>query len=227
MSGTGQAGKLDLRKGLARIGWLVLVALVVLVPLSIRVAWEGSAELEKAEAAAATSRVDDEVVHLGRAARWRLPLAGHDEVALARLMELGLAHEDAGERDQALVAYREARRAVLATRSFGLPDEETFHRANERIAALMAAQERDLGMDLSGEADQEHYHLALLEEVPGPNRTRSGFAALCFLAWLIATAGFVMRGLDAQGRLRTKTAVRWGGASIVLLIAWMVLMRNA
>jgi hypothetical protein len=50
---------------------------------------------------------------------------------------------------------------------------------------------------------------------------------LAFAGWLVASAGFVLRALDAQGRLRSRPAVRWGGASLLLLIAWAVLLRFA
>ena len=53
----------------------------------------------------------------------------------------------------------------------------------------------------------------------------SSLAALCFIGFVITAVGFVMRGLDVHGRVRPKVAVRWGGACLVLMIAWMVLMR--
>ncbi len=230
MSGdAGRGSRLAVRRAAWRLGWVGLLAAAVLAPFAIRAAWEGRAELAAAELAAAEERRDDEIVHLGRAARWRLPLASHDEVALERLMVRGHEHEQRGVegRLDALAAYREARRAILATRGFGLPEADRFHAANERIAALMAEQERDLGMDLSGKEDQEAYHLALLEQVPGPDPTRSGLAALAFLSWVIASAGFILRALDAQGRLRPRPALRWGGASLLLLVAWVALMVGA
>lgn len=91
----------------------------------------------------------------------------------------------------------------------------------------MAAQERELDMDLSGADRREEYHLALLEQVPGPDPLRGAAAALAFAAWLVTSAGFVLRALDAQGRLRPRAALRWGGASLVLLVAWSVLLRFA
>lgn len=216
----------DHRPWLRRVGLLALIAAGVLAPLSIRATWEGRAELEAAEAAAAETRHDDEIIHLGRAARWRVPIASHDERALERLMTVGAEHEQRGAegRLDALAAYREARRAILATRTLGIPEPDVFHAANQRIAALMAAQERELGLDLSGEGRQEDYHLALLEQVPGPDPLRGAGVALAFVGWLVASAGFVLRALDAQGRLRRRAAVRWGGASLLLLIVWAVLL---
>ncbi|HEY0137997.1 MAG TPA: hypothetical protein VGB85_28120, partial [Nannocystis sp.] len=66
-----------------------LIVLGVAAPLLGRVAWEGQAELRAAQAAAERGRVDLEIVHLGRAARWRSPVSGHDDAALERLMAVG------------------------------------------------------------------------------------------------------------------------------------------
>jgi hypothetical protein len=201
----------------------------VLTPLAVRVAWEGHAELEAAEQARAEELLAQEIEHLGRAARWRLPVASHDEIALERLLVIGEEQEALGDAgiQTALMAYREVRRALLATRSWGIPHEDLFARANQRIAALMAIQERAFGTDLSGRGEQEAYHLELLERVPGPDPLRANLAALAFIAWIVASGGFVLRALDAHGRLRPRPALRWGAASLLLLIAWMVLLRFA
>lgn len=214
-------------RGLRPTLMVVAVLVVTLVPLVLRVAWEGRAELVAAEEAAGIGDFEAEVIHLGRAVRWRLPIAGHDEEALERLVALGTAREAAHEDQLALMAYREARRAILATRAVGLPHEETFHDLNRRIARLMAEQERQFDTDLSGVGDPYAYHLALLEAVPGPNPVRGHLAAWAFVGWLVATAGFVLRALDARGRLRLRSAVRWGLASLATLVAWAVLLRFA
>jgi hypothetical protein len=227
MSDPGVPASSRLRRWQRRAVWLTVGLLAVLAPLCGRVAWEGRAEQQEAARAAAEGRGDDEIVHLGRAARWRLPLFSHDQDAIARLMQLGAEHEARGPegRDMALAAYREARGAIVATRALGLPDEDAFDAANARIAVLMAEQERELGMDLSGEGRQEAYHRALLDVVPGPDPLWAALVALSFLAWVAATAGLTLRALDAQGRLRPRPALRWGAASLLLLVAWMVLLR--
>lgn len=209
--------------------WLVGAVLVALAGGTVagRVAVEGRAELELADRAAEAGDLDEEILHLGRAARWRLPLARHDERALERLMALGEAKEAEGadSRQEALAAYREARRAILATRSLRLADPGTFHEANRRIARLMAEQEREYGTDVGGTGDPEAWHLARLEEVPGPDPVRGGLASLAFLGWAVTAAGFSLRGLEARGRLRLPQAAWWGLANLALLVAWMVLLR--
>lgn len=222
---------LELRESVAvrRTLWIVLLALAMVVPLAVRVSWEGRAELEAADQAREQAQVEREILHLGRAARWRLPLADHHQQALERLLELGDEHELRGDDGVqiALSAYREARGAILATRSLGVPDPELFQELNWRIARLMAAQERAFGIDLSGTGEQEAWHYALLEQVPGPDAHMGTAMAIAFVSWVAATVGFMLRAIDARGHVRARAAIHWGGASLVLLVAWMVLLRYA
>lgn len=215
--------------GLVRAAWILGVALAVLAPLFGRAAWEGRAEMEAAQAAAAQGDLEGQMRHLGRAARWRLPLARHDEEAIAALLALGEQLEARGPeaRETALVAYREARRALISTRAWGVPQPEALQRANERIAALMAAQELEFSSDLSTTGEQEAWHRAKLFELPGPTPWRANLAALAFVAWVGVTVGFILFAIDAHGRLRPRPAVRWGILVLLLLVAWMVLTRLA
>lgn len=217
------------RRAGQRLGWGLLITAAIVLPLVGRAAWEGRRELELAAQAAETRDLDAQIEHLGRAARWRVPGFGHDERAVDALMELGAAAEargDAGSQ-RALAAYREVRRALLGTRGLFVPQRERFHEANERIAVLMAAQEERFGTDVGGRGDPYGYHLELLEEVPGPAPGRALVAALSFVAWLGSVAAFFVRGLDERGHLRPAPAVRWGAASLLLLVGWMVALRYA
>jgi len=212
-------------------GWVVLGLALLAAPLVGRAAWEGRAELRAADAARDQDDKDVEIEHLGRAARWRVPGLSHDEVALDRLETLAVNAQAHGEQDHiALAAHREIRRALLATRSFGVPHPDRFARANAQIAALMAEQERTFQTDSSGGVaadDLEAYHRGLLDRVPGPNPWRANLAGLAFVAWLVTSAGFVLRGLDGEGRLRARPALRWGGGSVVMLVTWAVLLATA
>ena len=210
---------------------VVALCLAAMLPLVVRTIWEGRAELVEADRAALEGRPQEEIIHLGRAARWRMPLARHDDEALARLMVLGETHEKVGKRELALDAYRETRRAIYATRGFSIPHPETLKRANARIATLMAEQERDFGRFEEGvdpaEALEERrkWHLAKLEAPVGPDPVGSRLSAIAFVGWIVCGVGFVLRGLDAHGRLRVRSAVRWGIGCLLLMVAWMVLLR--
>lgn len=213
------------RRPAIALGGLVLV----LVPVVGRVVVEGRAELAAADEARARGEHDAEIEHLGRALRWRMPGSGHDEAALERLWALGEAEEARGAegRDAALAAYRELREGLLATRAWGIPHREQWEAANERIAALMGAQEREHGMDSSGIGDPEGFHRARLHEAPGPEPIRGNLAALAFAGWVACTAGLLLQGLGPRGRLRPRPALRWGTGAVLCLVAWAVLLATA
>ncbi len=209
--------------------WSVAVGGAFAVPVVVRVGWEGHDALDRAAQAQRAEDDDLQIEMLGRAARWRMPGLGHDEEALAQLVALGEAAESQGAdaRPRALAAYREVRRALLATRAWQVPHRDVFDDVNVRIARLMAAQEEAFGTDVGGQGDPYSYHLQLLQDVPGPDPVRGNLAALSFLGWLAAGVGFVVLGIDAKGRVRPRPAARWGVLSLVLLVAWAVLLATA
>lgn len=203
--------------------------MAVVVPIVLRVAYEGRAELAAADEARAQGDSAGEIEHLGRALRWRLPVADHDERALERLWSIGREQEQQGPegRGQALAAYRELRSGLLATRVWSVPQRERWEAANERIAVLMAEQEREQGTDLSGTGDPEAFHRAVLAREPGPEPIRGNLAALAFVGWVVCGVGFVLRGLGPRGRLRPRPALRWGLGGLLCLLAWAVLLAGA
>lgn len=215
-----QAPRVPLAMVRRAVLWGALGVVALAVPIAVRAAVDGRAALAEAEA---TEDLDLRIERLGHAARWRLPLASHDEAALDALLEIG----ESAEAEASLAAYREARRAMLATRAWGLSDPARFTAVNERIASAMAAQEEADGTDVGGRGDPYAHHLALLEQVPGPDPVRAGIAAWSFVAWLVALVGFVGRGLDDKGRLQARPATRWGLAVLLLLAMWTVLLATA
>lgn len=203
--------------------------IAVWLPLWLRVAVEGQHELERARRARAQHEPSREIEHLGRALRWRAPLLDHDERALDRLWTIGQQQRDRGAagRPMALMAYREVRRGLLATRVWGIPHRERWVQANEHIAALMAEQELALGIGGDSPTDPADHHRAQLERVPGPEPVRGTLAALAFVGWIAAVVGFLLRGLDRAGRLRPRPALRWGLGAVLALVAWTVLLAVA
>ena len=199
------------------VGITVAIGIVV-VALGWRYAWEGEAELQAAEEARAKGELRAEVVHLGRAARWGVPLATHDERALDRLETLGARAEAEVELEHALLAYREARASLLASRTArGTSDPPRMRRVEERIAILMGAQEELFGTDISGEGAQVAWHRSRLQSVDAPNPSgwRSLGRAFALLVFAVGSAGFVTSALDATGRVRPTYALSWG--AVVLM----------
>ncbi len=210
-----ERGKLPVARRLAVI---VGAFVLVLLPLCVRVLVDGRAELAQADAAAEAGDPDGELVHLGRAARFRLPLAEHDDIALARLAELARSAEGADEVTVALAAWRELRRALIGTRVIDVSDPALLAEANAAIVELMVREARAEGRAIARERWTEE-----LDQDLAP-RGRSLLAALCMAGWLFACVGFFARGIDGKGRLDPKPARRWGGAVLGLLIAWILLM---
>jgi hypothetical protein len=194
-----------------RIGVVVVLAVL---PLVVRVAWEASAEMSAAAAAREAGDEETEVIHLGRALRWRLPLASHDEHAIARLLEIG---ETADDPARALVAYREIRSGLLGSRALDLPHADTLHDVDARIATIMAA----------GDADAEAVRLAELRVASDDSRVGKAVAALAWIAWVVASARFLMHGIDARGRLVPGVGTRSGLLALALLVGWMIAWRLA
>ncbi|HET6582677.1 MAG TPA: hypothetical protein VFG69_04505 [Nannocystaceae bacterium] len=209
--------------GARGLGWLLAFA----APLVVRAMIDARAELQLADEASAAGDGDAEIEHLGRALRWRVPFATHDEVALDRLFAIGEAAEKAGDELSALAAYREARGALLATRVLDVPHADARTELEARIAGVMAAQELRYGTDTSHGGDLEAHHLALLQATPGPSPVRATIAATTFVAWVVASLAVLLRGIDGTGRVRKRPAVLWGLASIACLVGWMIAWRFA
>lgn len=197
-----------------RVLRIAAVAILALGALVVRVSCEASAEIELAAAARAAGDEHDEVIHLGRALRWRLPGASTDEAAIARLLEIGESSQDPA---QALVAYREIRSALLGSRALDVPHADVLRDVDERIATLMSADDADA-------VAVRHAELRVASE---SSRVGRAIAALTWIAWVLASAGFLLRGIDARGRLVPVAGTRWGLAAITLLVAWMVAWRVA
>jgi hypothetical protein len=226
-------------------GWLFAPAVIVacLLPPVIRIYLEGKAELEAAQRAANEHQVEDQIVHLGRAARWYLPIPSHDDEALLLLIEIGeqsaprlegngvaVAEENAENADGdglevALRAYREARGAILATRTWEVAHPQTLADLDRRIAQLMAEQERRLGTDLSGIGDPYHHHLALLESVPAQRSRGTWMASATCLAWVAMTVLVISRATQSRDRASKRWTLLMGIVSAFGLILWMVLLR--
>jgi hypothetical protein len=203
--------------GTRRLAYASL-ALFVVAALLVRAWLDGRAQLREADAMARAGDLDGEIRHLGRAARWRLPLAEHDELARARLRELAERETEADHVPEALAAWRELRSALLATRTIDVVDPEQLAVANAAIVELMVQEAHATGSP----ADSARW-AAELDEDP-TSRGRSLSAAACFTAWLVACIGFFIQAIDGKGRLEPRPALRWGAAVLVLLVAWIALM---
>ena len=201
-----------------RLGLIAGVVALVLAPLLVRTAVDGRAELARADEAGEAGDRDAEIRHLGRAARFRLPLAQHDDQAINQLHALAVDAQSAGEITTSLTAWRELRSALIGTRTLDVPEPELLAEANAEIVELMVEEARASNRPIARDRWAEE-----LEQDLQP-RHRTLLAALSFAAWLVSCIGFLARGIDAKGRLIPRPALRWGGSALLLLILWILLM---
>lgn len=198
------------RRGLVRAGWVLAFA----APLLLRVAWEGRVELRAAGEAADHGDIDGQIVHLGRALRWRLPIGGVEHEAAAELVAIAERAEQDGDLATALAAARELRSALLGSRDLAVPQADALADADARIARLMALSSRDGVVD-------EAAQLRRLQGASASSPARASVAALAFVGWAVASFAFLRRGIDGKGRFQQPAATRLGVLVLAALLAWL------
>jgi hypothetical protein len=185
------------RTPLSRVSRGVALVLLALAMATVRVVWSSRVEWKAAAAAEGEQRI----AHLGRAARLYAPGNPYSRRGLDELVALGRA---GGPTE--LSAWRAARSAVLATRSFYTPRREVLDEANARIAQLMAAAEPDSRGPV---AARQAWHADRLAQDDAPSVGWSLVALLGLAAWVGSAVGFFLRAVDEQDRLRRRPAVTW------------------
>ena len=179
-------------------------AILITATLAIaatRVVWSSRTEYRAAMRASG----DDEIAHLGRAARLYAPGNPYSRRALDKLA--GIGRSEPLDSVRALAAWREARSAILATRSFYTPRRALLDEADAHIAALMADAEHPA--DAEARAKAERWHLLRLADHPAPALSWTLLALFGLLAWIGCAVGFFLRGIGPDDRLRNRAAVIW------------------
>lgn len=198
-----------------RVGRGVAIAGVLILVLAVRVVSASSAELREGDRLRERGDVDSSIAHYRRSARWYAPGNPYSSEALDRLAAIGAEAEAQRDPDRALAAWRSARGAILASRSFYVPHRERLAQADEHIATLMAEQPAP-PID-AGRTPEElrAVHLALLREVPRPALGWALLALLGLTTWILAAFAFVTRAIDEDDRLVGGAARVWGTVWIV------------
>jgi hypothetical protein len=210
------------RPRLRKVGLVALAVFVCLGVVVTRAFLDGRAALSRGDRAAAAGDIDEAIAEWRRAARWYVPGAPHVDGAYERLEAAGQAADQAGDLTRALAAWSAVRSSVLSTRSFYTPFPTRLAQANERIAALMARQEKaaDPGKD---EEARRAWHAGLLARDDAPSVGWSIIALLGFALWVGGGFLFSWRGVSATGdRLDRKTAARAGVMIALGLVVWML-----
>jgi hypothetical protein len=187
-----------------------LLAILVAI-VAVRVVWSSRGEWR----AAASVTGDDEILHLGRAARLYAPGNPYSRRAVDKLAAIG--REDAA---RALPAWRELRSALLATRSFYTPHRALLDEANGHIADLMADADKGHDRDKA-----RAWHEARLAQDEAPSVAWTLVALAGLAAWIGCALGLVLRGVGDDDRLRPRVALRWalgvaGGLALFFMGLW-------
>lgn len=206
-----------------------VLALIALGLMTLRVLWSSHGEWREAERCLAENDAPAAVDHFGRAARLYAPGSPWVERSLGRLAEMALGAEDHQDDSLALMAWRELRSSVLATRSFYTPHPAALERANQHIARLMARTEDPKASVPPGAklAARERWHAARLGQDDAPSVLWSVLALLGLMGWIGAAIGFLLRGIDEEARLRKAAAIRWGLGIVAGLGLFLIALSRA
>ena len=207
-----------------RLGAMVLA--VVLLSAWGRAWVEGARYTERAAVAEQEERFDDALLEHRRAAQWYVPGSPYPRASLERLIALGDAALVAGDVSNALVAWRNARIAVLSARWLVVPNADLLPGLHERIGQAMAVQAARGG---APDAERAAAYTAQLDawRTRQPNPWLGLLASLGFIAWLITLGGLAWRSWDAAGGWQRSATLRWASANGVCLVVWLLAVRFA
>ena len=212
------------RAKLARLGWLALVVVSVVmlrVVLESRAAWQdGSHALARRDTMTA-------MVAFRRAAQWYAPLSPYVYWSLDQLRNIARDAEARGDAEQALAAWRSIRAGINSTRSLYTPHAARLREANRRIALLMS-QLPPAPIDAArDQADLEQEFLGQLQRDKRPSRLWAGLGLMGFFAWAASMSAFFYWGVTPEGRLRRREASLYGLLGMLSFALFALGMRLA
>jgi hypothetical protein len=203
------------------------LAFITLGLVTLRVLWSSHGEWREAERCLAENDPPAAVDHFGRAARLYAPGSPWVERSLGRLEAMALAAEAHKDDSLALMAWRELRSSVLATRSFYTPHPAMLERANQHIARLMAMSEPPSVAPGAKLAARERWHAARLAQDDAPSVLWSVLALLGLVGWIGAAIGLLLGGIDEEARLRRDAAIGWGLGIVAGLGLFLIALGRA
>jgi hypothetical protein len=211
----------------ARLWRGAALALIALGLVTLRVLWSSHGEWREAERCLAENDASMAVDHFGRAARLYAPGSPWVERSLGRLEEMALGAEAHKDDSLALMAWRELRSSVLATRSFYTPHPAALERANHHIARLTARNEPPAVAPGAKLEVRERWHAARLGQDDAPSVLWAVLALLGLMGWIGAAIGFLLRGIDEEARLRKDAAIGWALGIVAGLGLFLIALGRA
>jgi hypothetical protein len=200
-------------------------AIGIVALLWVRMAMDSHAACRMARALAAAEDTDGEIRSLRHAIESWAPAGTCVTQAADRLTAIADAAEATGNVDTALYALRTQRTALLSIRHLWVPQGHRLELLHPRIGRLMALQS-------GGPPDVQRANATRYTQQldgwrdRGPHMALAFGASLAFMGWLATLVVAAMRGFHADGRVR-RSAWLWATANLVLLAAWLTLVRLA
>jgi hypothetical protein len=181
--------------------------------LSVRVIFEGQAELIESDRAFNRGDLKPALEHARRSATLYAPGATHVAKAYQRLLAIALGAEAAGDPKLAFLAWQDMRSAALESRHLWLSQASELERANRNLARL-----ESVARGATDRAAQEQQALSSLNDDSAP---LPGWLALSGAGFLLTLAGlsvFAFRSLDRAGELSSRSA-RLAAALVLIGVA--------
>ena len=205
--------------------WAAAALVLVLAVVWLRVWTSARDELAQARRARAAADVEGAIRHYQYAMRWYSPGAGAPGDAAADLRLLARDLEGAGDRKNALRAWRRLRGAVRATRSVYTPFAGLADEVDRNIARLTADEQLALGQPTIRGRDRaqlEADHLRLLKLDPTPTAGWGLLVVLAFIGWVAGGFLTIARGFDREARLLRPGFIRYAALTAACFGLWVV-----
>lgn len=209
---------------------LLVVGLVVFVlgSIFVKVYVSSMKEYRRADEAYEEGDFEAALEHYEHAVQWYTPRSPWVRKSIESLWRMGSDAEEEGSADRALSAYRAIRGSLYAVRSFYTPHREWISRCDEKIATLSAGKiaQTEAGKDRPFEEIRAE-SLGLLKKDHAPSVGWAILAEVGFFGWVGSAIGFIFRAYRDAGRLKGRTALRWGLAIIVFYALWALGLSRA
>ncbi len=206
------------RPGARRLLRGLAIAGALLIAIAGRVVVGSAMELDRGDEAMAGGDPEGARMHWRRAAAWYAPANPYCGRALDRLEDLATEATEAGAIDDAVLAWRAMRSAIVGARGLTTPHADRLAHANERIATLMLQQEHaPMDSDKSDSELREAY-AAQLAHPPGASPLGALLALFGFALWVGAAFRMSQKAFDDEDRFDRRLGSMHLGAVLLGLV---------
>lgn len=209
---------------------LLMLALVLVLSLTtvIKIYLNAQREYRLGADFVSQNNLMEAVSHYERSIQWFLPGLSLQDKAAHGLWDVAEKYEAQGDTENALNAYRLLRGAFFSARSFYTPGKIWIHRANEKIATLMAGQPASSDVEKTKTfAERRKENLKLLTADKIPNNRWALLAEIGFWGWVACAVLFIFRAVNKTGAIKQRPAFFWVAGFILFYGLWILGLLNA